>query len=78
MQEEMAKLGSGVIKQDMRYVTMLLCYHGLKDTDTAGLLQEEFEAHRKLMRYKQWAFSLRRKKSPAEKQQNELTIFGVR
>jgi hypothetical protein len=32
---------------------MLLYYKALKDTATAGLLYEKFEAHRKLMHYEQ-------------------------
>ena len=49
--QEMAEPGSGVTKNEMRRITMLLYYKVLKDTDTAGLLYEKFEAHRKLMRY---------------------------
>jgi hypothetical protein len=36
--QEMAKPGSGVTKNEMRRITMLLYYQVLKDTDTAGLL----------------------------------------
>lgn len=65
--QEMAKPGSGVTKNEMRRITMLLYYQVLKDTDTAGLLYEKFEAHRKLMRYEQRAFNQLRKKSQIKK-----------
>jgi hypothetical protein len=65
--QEMAKPGSGVTKNEMRRITMLLYYQVLKDTDTAGLLYEKFEAHRKLMRYEQRAFNQLRKKSLVKK-----------
>ena len=63
----MAKLDSGVTKNEMRRITMLLYYNVLKDTDAAGLLYEKFEAHRKLMRYEQRAFNQLRKKSLGKK-----------
>ena len=59
--QEMAKPGSGVTKNEMRRITILLYYQVLKDTDTAGLLYEKFEVHRKLMRYEQRAFNQLRK-----------------
>ncbi len=65
--QEMAKPGSGVTNNEMRRITMLLYFQVLKDTDTAGLLYEKFEAHRKLMRYEQRAFNQLRKTSQAKK-----------
>ena len=63
----MAKPGSGVTKNEMRRITMLLYYQVLKDTDASELLYEKFEAHRKLMRYEQRAFNQLRKKSQVKK-----------
>ena len=65
--QEMAKPGSDLTKNEMRRITMLLYYKVLKDTDTADLLYEKFEAHRKLMRYEQRAFNQLRKKSQVKK-----------
>ena len=47
----MTKPGSGAAKDEIRRITMLLYCKALKDTDTAGLLHEKFEAHCKLIRY---------------------------
>ena len=53
----MTKPGSGMTKNDIIRITMLPYYQILEDTDTAALLCEKFEAHRKLMRYEQQALN---------------------
>ncbi len=63
----MPKSDSRAAKDEIRRITMLLYYEALKDTDTAGLLYEKFEAHRKLIRYEQGAFNQLRKISQIKK-----------
>ena len=52
--QERPKSSSGSAKDEIVRITMLLYYKALKDTDTAGLLYEKFEAHRTLMHHEQW------------------------
>ena len=63
----MPKSDSRAAKDEIRRITTLLYFEAFKDTDTAGLLYEKFEAHRKLMRYEQRVFNQLRKKSLVKK-----------
>ena len=45
--QKMVKTGSGVTKNEMRRITMLLYYSVLKDNNLVDLLHEKFEAYSK-------------------------------
>ena len=64
---EMEGFQSGVTKSERRTVIGLVYCQVQKDNDLSGLLFEEFEARRKLIRYEQRAFNQLRKKSQVNK-----------
>ena len=64
---ELDQPGSGVTQAERRAIVALLAKQVGKDNDLPGLLYEKFEAHRKLVRYKQRAFNQLRKISQIKK-----------
>jgi hypothetical protein len=63
----MAAPGSGVTKIELRRISTFLYQQVLKDTYTAGLLYEKFEAHRKLMCFEQRLCNQPREKNQVKK-----------